>query len=569
MDPSGLQGGSASLEGRRSSWRTAATRLLASGASLVLSLLVAEAVLRAVAPAPSFRGHSRFHPTLGFVGTPDHSRERRDSGGVFDLTHNRLGFRGPELPRRLGPPAPDTLRMLFIGDSFLKAAMVREEERIAEVVAATLNESGRRTEQFGLSMEGYGTGQELLLWRLFGRQLLPDLVVLVFFTGNDPYNDTLSLAGRSRGDSDYDRPYLVLDGRGGTELRHLNPVRSFFRRHLRSFAYLELYLIERHQAGLPFGIDVQAGVSAKADERVGEEVMPGPFLELIRRNQPDPRYEEAWQTSEALLIRFRDEVEAAGARLLVVVVPFRSQVQRDVQFVLDDGKLGGRLEELVDWNLPEERLHALFRREGMSAVLPLEAMREALRRGERDLYGQDSHLLPAGCRLIALQIAAWVEADSPRGTIEPDPFDPTGPVDLLAGFGSQSSLVDFREDGHLELVRPVGAVWHRGQSGEGAGWRVRDRFRMVVPDGPGELVVRGLVSEEDACPVEVTASVGEQGPTVRALVDTVGPFELRLPGLGTAARPGYWRLELSRRAPGSESIPPGHLVVQEAGFQSD
>jgi hypothetical protein len=192
-----------------------------------------------------------------------------------------------------------------------------------------------------------------------------------------------------------------------------------------------------------------------------------------------------------------------------------------------------------------------------------------LRRGERDLYGQDSHLLSAGCRLIALQIAAWVEADSPPGTIEPEQLDLTGPVDLLAGLGSESSLVDFREDGHLELALPDGAVWTQGRSGEGAGWEVRARFRMVVPDGPGDLVVRGLVPEEDACPVEITACVKEQGPTVRALVDTVGPFELRIPGLGTAARSGYWKLELSRRAPGSESIPPGHLVLQEAGFQSE
>ena len=73
-----------------------------------------------------------------------------------------------------------TIRIAVLGDSFVDALQVMLEERITEILEGDL---GVEVLNFGL--EGSGTDIQLLRWRSIVRQYEPDLVILVFFEGND------------------------------------------------------------------------------------------------------------------------------------------------------------------------------------------------------------------------------------------------------------------------------------------------------------------------------------------------------------------------------------------------
>jgi lysophospholipase L1-like esterase len=101
-----------------------------------------------------------------------------------DVTHNALGFRGPEVS-----PAkpPGGIRVLMLGDSFTYGIGVADDESFS----ARLEALDPRLEVLNTGVNGYGTAQELLLLRDQGLALDPDVVIVNFF-----WNDVGNNFGR-------------------------------------------------------------------------------------------------------------------------------------------------------------------------------------------------------------------------------------------------------------------------------------------------------------------------------------------------------------------------------------
>jgi len=317
-----------------------------------LAFLPCELLARVYAAPPEYVDGMRFDPRMGNMTSPGLRVATADAAGPFEYRTNSLGFRGAEFPRGRSAGAG---RVLFVGDSFVNAWGVREEDTMSGRVAVGLSQDGRRHEGFNVCSDDIGTGQELLLWREHGRALEPDLVVLVMFPGNDVANNGIALAGRSEwSPGDYVRPYLVADQDDGSwQTRYAFPARSFLRRHLRSFAWLEHRVVtwaKRRSVDWlsPFG----PGKSPA--DRVADGHVPFEELEPFCLHESEPSWDLAWATTEGLLETFRDEVEASGSRFLLAVVPVRYQVQRDAMSEareLSSWLLAGKaLSELVDFS---------------------------------------------------------------------------------------------------------------------------------------------------------------------------------------------------------------------------
>jgi hypothetical protein len=111
-------------------------------------------------------------------------------GSANDIgpTTNRLGFRGLEFAvsnkdgRLVAAKFEDTVRIVFLGDSFTFGEGVRDEDIYPERTVTLLQQehpSGSpRFEAYNLGVGGYNTSQELLLLEYLGLKLLPDCVVL-------------------------------------------------------------------------------------------------------------------------------------------------------------------------------------------------------------------------------------------------------------------------------------------------------------------------------------------------------------------------------------------------------
>jgi hypothetical protein len=109
---------------------------------------------------------------------------------------------------------------------------------------------------------------------------------------------------------------------------------------------------------------------ASVAERVRAGRLPREGFEIFQRQDSGHPWETVWSATFALLLAFRGECDALGARLLVVVVPSIHQVLRTVKGISLDiatRSISGRpLDVLLDGSLPERRLARFFASAGLA-----------------------------------------------------------------------------------------------------------------------------------------------------------------------------------------------------------
>lgn len=184
--------------------------LVEFGVRLLPANAAAQLLFNAQANAPAgmyMNDHKvAFRPTPGFQGT------MKSLGYEVDIRVNSLGLRGPELQQDERPV------WLALGDSFTFAAQVSEAQSFVGLLGEDVG-----VQLLNAGSDGHGTQHELARYRQLEKQIAPEVVLLVFFTGNDFQNNLhwrSALAGAKR------RP----DQSSGVAERK-PPVRSFLNKH--------------------------------------------------------------------------------------------------------------------------------------------------------------------------------------------------------------------------------------------------------------------------------------------------------------------------------------------------
>lgn len=529
--------------------------------SVAVSLGLSEAGARLLLDPPRFHRRApyvEYDGQLGHRGVAGYREELSSASGDYVFALNDAGFRDPPLPR--GGAAPGTTRVVFLGDSFLVGRSLPGEALLTSLVRRELARGGPRAEVANLSVIDYGTGQELLLLERWA-ELEPDAVVLALYPGNDVANNAIGLAGRTRvSPGDLVRPYVTPEG-GALRTTYVQPVRAWMRRHSRLLATFERGLLSLRPG---FGLQRE---TTPAAERLRLGRAPREHLELFRRHDPAHPWEVAWSATEALLTALRDRCAQRGARLLVVVIPTIEQVQRTARSIEIDIEArryaGLPIESLLDWNLPERRLDAFFRREGIEARLLLGTLREAAAT-EADVYTADAHLGATGHRLAADAVVRWLRGEAPRTAHAPIAGSPTR---RLPNADTAAPVLDFRSDPHRDHLAGGWIAWHPAGGSEPWGWRTAPRAELVLPARSGALVVRGWIPPETPLPLELRIrGVGFH----RVFVHERGAFEVRIPD-GALARPrsseGYVALQIATGETRQRGGAPQGILIRTVGFE--
>ena len=295
------------------------TRLLRVVAINLLFLLVGLALMELLLRLAGVRYPAFYRPDAerGYSLRPGASGvwTREGRGAV---TINRDGLRDQDHSLR---PRPGVLRVAVLGDSFSEALQVNLEDTWWKHLERRLNArpdcaftrsypAGVELINFGVG--GYGTGLELLTWRLKARSYSPHAVLLAMYLGNDIEDNT----PRSRDDQPVFR--LAANGELTLDRGFLQSPGSRWR-----FSPLGRFLdtLVDHSALLQLGNE---GKNRLAAARRGPAAQT---REAELKGPPDdPR---GWALTAALLRRLRDEVKAAGAGLLVTSVSTPAQVIPD------------------------------------------------------------------------------------------------------------------------------------------------------------------------------------------------------------------------------------------------
>jgi hypothetical protein len=519
--------------------RRTRTRLALLAVGFAAALLAAEVGARLFLGPPRLRNAIVLDPGLGFRAQAGALVSSFDARSAFTFRLNRLGFRGAEPPTG---PSTGPRRLLFLGDSFLYADAVRDEEHLALACVQALAGHGLAAESFQLGCPGYSTAQELLLWRRHGPRAQPDDVILMVFAINDVPTNDLELAGRTRGNTDdYFRPYLDSRGRGP---RYPYPARAFLRRHSMVFARLESSLL---------ATAARRGWSWPEAPRESTELLRA-ARELLCAPEPDGPWERAWRHTEELLRVFRAEVEASGARFHVVLVPNAAQVE-----VRGDAPE----DSAIDWSYPERRLGAFFEREGIPAVLLLEPLRAAIAADPDPLFASDDHFTARAHALTAHLLAENLLDPRPPAT---PAF--TGPVDRRAA-ERRIPFLDLTSAPRLEFLGDGFGTWMPDWLGHGPGVPMASRARVFLRRGEGDLVVRGLLAGRAARRGAVLTLVSGRLPLRKSFaLAEAGPFECHVPSNELAAEPGAtFDVELVVAVPEADSELAWPVLLRAVGFE--
>lgn len=505
----------------RSRW----PRRLAVAALSALVLGLSAELLARLGPRPKVHQHTVWDPLLGFRMPAGSSFTCSDEAGSFPYRLNSLGFRGPELPAE-NSAAASGRRILLVGDSFLNAWRVREEDWVGTAIAATLSNSGTPAEAFALCCDDYGTVQELLLLRDYGRRVRPSDVVLLIFPGNDLINNTIELAGRtSISSGDYFRPYLVPGPDGELHLRHALPWLARLRRS-KFFSWLEgLWL--RHQDSEDVRARLSGSPVLSRQERIVAGQLPEEYLELFREPAAGSAWDAAWRTTEALLLAFREETRRLGADLLVAVIPQPFQVEPGMFLrnlnaeILKNG--GIPLDRQLDWNLPETRLEAFLHRAGFRHVLLLGPLREEMAETQAPLYQTNGHLNGRGHTLMGELIASHLDPAAGDVCFRPSAGDKPPVV------RKRPIEIDFLARPRRELFGSGWLDWRAKTAQEPGGWPLGSRGILLTPAGRGQVTLRGSLAKRDDFPVQVSVSRDGGGEIARESFAAPGEFRISFP----------------------------------------
>jgi hypothetical protein len=398
--------------------RRVLANLLLTAVSLAAAVAAAEAGLRAFFPQPLREAYraadaggpiTRRDPEIGWTLKPDLAWTTGSAPWESGLTTNAAGFRdGPHAAAK----APGAYRVVVLGDSFVFGSGVRQEGTLTRRLAAHL---GSGFEIANLGVPGYGTDQELLTLRRWGRALSPDLVLLGFF-----WNDVME----NTSDRIYGLPKPRFTLEGGTLVPH--PPAGFAAPS--TFARIDASLASSShlwsllENGL-FRVGPAAG--GPAEERPVS-------VDLSLRNAPLSRAQE-FALTFALLGAVRDEAASLGVPVGVFSVPPR---------FLAEPSVGARLLKIYD--LPEDafdpdgfrRVREACEAGGIPFIDLLPGFRREAAEGARLFLPTGIHWSAAGHDAAARHLAPAVRTGlSPVSARSPAPAGPPAP----AGSGSSAS----------------------------------------------------------------------------------------------------------------------------------
>jgi len=304
--------------------------------------------------------------------------------------------------------AADRFRVVALGDSFTFASGGLPHEDHWTTV--TENELGKRmdrpAEVLRLGVPGTGPAFQLRLWEVEAAKLQPDLVVIGFFVGNDFVDHQ-------------DHPD-VFDGERRGAVTWLADMSALFR------VTRNLIRVTGSDAGIPAASEVDRVGSREAAGRP----VPGyrnsfnpnrptfdhdAFIEIEARRialclkGEAEAFDELAARAVAVVTKLVAEVEAGGARCLVMVIP--DQYQLDQELVDDILRSNGRSQEDYDLDRPQRALVPALTSAGVEVLDLLPVFRSV--GSDRSLYRpRDTHWNRRG-NLVAA--AALADAVNPAG----------------------------------------------------------------------------------------------------------------------------------------------------------
>ncbi|NLX10476.1 MAG: hypothetical protein GXY36_12540 [Chloroflexi bacterium] len=267
-----------------------------------------------------------------------------------------------------------------IGDSFTFCFTEADDCWVQQLSTLT----GRNIINLGIVSTGSVSHARVLA--NFGMPLQPPLVIWQWW-GNDA-NEDYGLAAL-RGETEVQSPHPPAPARAP----------NWWDRNSAVYVLLKLFLGEEDEfeGSLQF---LDRETATEGDLRLA---FGRPYLwDAFDMAQPHNQY--GWERTQQALIEAQGMVESYGGTLLVVLIPTKEQVYRELAGPL----IGAERMALLDRNYA--LMQDFCEGQALTCLDLLPVLREVAQRGEQLYYTTDIHLNPRGNAVLAETLAAWLDA---------------------------------------------------------------------------------------------------------------------------------------------------------------
>lgn len=333
--------------------------------AITVSLLALEALLRVI---PS--------TVLGFTYRNGFFRLPVES----DLHSDFKVVKGPDP----APKVPGRRRILLLGDSFVQGVAVPPEQRVGVRLERHLKALGADADVVTLAGAGLGPRAELDLLKRYGAEFEPDLVVTVFYTGND-VADSLSKA---------DETSLIATGR---YLTTWGAQISNFERDDAHWLFIESSRLNQL---------ISHRITTAARRR---DVRGVPLPWLVYEPVQDERWARAWMATRRTLMETKSRSAALGAGYAIVSVAAVFAVKGDPGLTEVAQNYPDVLSREWDFELPDRILRNFTTRAGIPFLALLPIFHDEFAKNGTSLHFQyDLHWNATGHDRAAAHIAEFV-----------------------------------------------------------------------------------------------------------------------------------------------------------------
>jgi stress-induced morphogen len=342
---------------------------------------------------------------VGWRGTPNFSRSTRVDEYEHEVIRNSRGMHDDEHET----DKPDgTYRILILGDSFVEASEVEQEQTVHQILEDALNSHspvGMRFEVIVGGIRGWGPAQELLYFRTEEQAYAPDLVLVFWYPKNDLQDILPDYRRTHEGINCYTPYFAICDGRFDPE--------PWFSAPGIAPAWKECSTIKKTLTRVLNHIYYNSRLYQHLEpllaQSQGQIELDPWWLPWVKSAEADEILSYAYQLTDGIYSQLVDEVAQIGARTAFVVATPKEAVRSEVDPVFREQLEAGPALGDLDPVRPNQIFTDMMTKKGLPVLDLQPHLISSIRESGESLYWEtDGHWNIDGNRVAAELMANWL-----------------------------------------------------------------------------------------------------------------------------------------------------------------
>ncbi len=404
--------------------------------AVIVTVFVTELLCRFLLQKPQVlqkpqAGHHRlfceYDQLLGWRHKPNAANFHTTKEYSVKESFNSKGIRGPEYDYEKDE---NEFRIFILGDSFAEGYTVEFEDLFSEALKNELINKRINCRVINSGTGGYSTDQELLFFQNEGKKYKPNLTIVMFYDNDTWFNNQLKYWRGYKPLFKLEDNNLVLTNIpipkpdiGKRKALQNQKTKPFFRDVKKWLIYhSSLYNLIRdrvkkigwlYRPAIKLHLAEEPETQPSILEKKNDDIVLIPDSFRVWERKYDSKVRDAWNITEAIIIKLQEETCVINSKLLIFYIPNRASIYRKEweatkkKYVISD----------KEWNVDRVglELENICKRNNIDFFNPTEEFRAEANKlkakGVRLYFNGDAHWNVTGHKFTGKLLADFIYSD--------------------------------------------------------------------------------------------------------------------------------------------------------------